>query len=260
MKSSACYRRVLAPAGLAGLVVLGGAALVVAQEAGAGAEALGGPGDTAAAAGAWSGGVWELFRQSFDLFTVLLVAGSVAMVWVAYLCAVDLRESRILPEESLSRLGELARQGNRRELASFVQSDDSFPSHALRAALEAEAHDAAAIRETAEIAASEQCARWFRRVEPLSLIGNLGPLVGLAGTVWGMILAFTELGATAGTAGPEDLAPGIAKALFHTLLGLMLAIPALGLFGLFRARVDRICNRGLRISGDLVERLIRAEP
>ena len=71
-------------------------------------------------------------------------------------------------------------------------------------------------------------------------------------------LLLTELGATAGAAGPEELAPGIAKALFHTLLGLMLAIPALGLFGFFRARVDRICNRGLRISGDLVERLIKA--
>lgn len=253
MEWTSWCRRVLVATGLAGLVVVAWPALAAAQEAG-------GPGGGVGAEGAGSGGVWELFRQSFDLFTVALVAGSVAMVWVAYLCAVDLRESRILPDESLSRLGELARQGNRRELASFVQSDDSFPSKVLRAALEAEAHDAAAIRETAEIAASEQCARWFRRVEPLSLIGNLGPLVGLAGTVWGMILAFTELGATAGAAGPEDLAPGIAKALFHTLLGLMLAIPALGLFGLFRSRVDRICNRGLRISGDLVERLIRAEP
>ena len=254
MDSSARCRRFSLLAGLAGgLGALGWAAVCVAQEAGrAGVGAAGG--------GAWSGGVWELFRQSFDLFTVLLVAGSVAMVWVAYLCALDLRESRILPEESLSRLGELARQGNRRELASFVQSDDSFPSHVLRAALEAEARDPAAIRETAEMAASEQCARWFRRVEPLGLIGNLAPLVGLAGTVWGMILAFTELGATAGAAGPEDLAPGIAKALFHTLLGLMLAIPALGLFGYFRGRVDRICNRGLRISGDLVERLIRMAP
>ena len=205
------------------------------------------------------GSVWDLFRQSFDLFTVLLVAGSVGVVWVSYLCALDLRERRILPESSLARLSELVRGGRRAELASFVSSDDSFPARVLKATLEAEAKGADAIRETAEIAASEQCARWFRRVEPLGLIGNLGPLIGLAGTVWGMILAFTELGATAGAAGPEELAPGIAKALFHTLLGLMLAIPALGLFGLFRARADRICNRGLRISGDLVERLIRTE-
>ncbi|MFG0283153.1 MAG: MotA/TolQ/ExbB proton channel family protein [Phycisphaerales bacterium JB039] len=205
------------------------------------------------------GSVWGLFRQSFDLFTVLLVAGSVGVVWVSYLCALDLRERRILPEASLARMSELVRGGRRAELVSFVSSDSSFPARVLQAALDAEAHDAESIRETAEIAASEQCARWFRRVEPLSLIGNLGPLIGLAGTVWGMILAFTELGATAGAAGPEELAPGIAKALFHTLLGLMLAIPALGLFGLFRARADRICNRGLRVSGDLVERLIRAE-
>jgi biopolymer transport protein ExbB len=205
------------------------------------------------------GSVWRLFQQSFDLFTVLLLAGSVGIVWVSYLCFLDLRARRILPAASVARLRELVIAGRRPELASFVAVDQSFPARVLKAALDAEAQDADAIRETAEIAASAQCARWFRRIEPLGLIGNLGPLVGLAGTVWGMILAFTELGATGGTAGPEELAPGIAKALFHTLLGLMLAIPALGMFGLFRARVDRICNDGLRISGDLVERLIRAQ-
>ena len=40
--------------------------------------------------------------------------------------------------------------------------------------------------------------------------------------VWGMILAFTSLGATAGQAGPAELSEGISKALFHTLLGLCL--------------------------------------
>ncbi|HRJ50737.1 MAG TPA: MotA/TolQ/ExbB proton channel family protein, partial [Phycisphaerales bacterium] len=89
----------------------------------------------------------------------------------------------------------------------------------------------------------------------LNVIGNLGPLVGLAGTVWGMILAFTSLGDSGGQAGPSDLSLGISKALFHTLLGLCLAIPCLFVFGLYRSIVDRICTRGTVLCGRVVEQL-----
>ena len=62
---------------------------------------------------------------------------------------------------------------------------------------------------------------------------------------WGMIIAFTSLGAADGQAGPADLSLGISKALFHTLLGLVLAIPCLLTFGIYRGIVDRICTRAM---------------
>jgi biopolymer transport protein ExbB len=97
-------------------------------------------------------------------------------------------------------------------------------------------------------------------IEPLNVIGNLGPLIGLAGTVWGMILAFNSLGETAGQAGPTDLSLGISKALFHTLLGLCLAIPCLLTFGLYRSVVDRHCTRGVAIASDVIDRLSEPRP
>jgi biopolymer transport protein ExbB len=203
-------------------------------------------------------GVWNLFLQSFDAFTVLLVIGSIAAGAFIFRAVVEIRSGTILPARQLRAIEELIRAGRIAELRSFVERDDTLVSIALRAAL---AHDGsrAAMREAAEMAASESVAAWFRRIEPLNIIGNLGPLVGLAGTVWGMIIAFTSLGAAGGNAGPADLSLGISKALFHTLLGLCLAIPCLITFGFYRNIIDRHCTRAMVLASELVEKLPSAE-
>ncbi len=71
-----------------------------------------------------------------------------------------------------------------------------------------------------------------------------------------MILAFQGLGMAGGEANPGVLSLGISKALFHTLLGLLLAIPCLAAYGVFRARVDAYCNEAMVIASSLVDRLI----
>ncbi len=77
-----------------------------------------------------------------------------------------------------------------------------------------------------ETAVGEQTADQFRKIEYLNIIGNLGPLLGLLGTVIGMIDAFLALNASGGNASPATLAFGISKALVHTMLGLLLAFHA----------------------------------
>ncbi len=202
-----------------------------------------------------SGDLWALFRQSFDIFTILLLAGSLAGVAAIFLCALEVRESNIAPPDLSARMQNMATAGRVDELRDAAQRDDSFVSRVVRAAMTSPAGDRTAVREAAELAASEESARWFRKIDMLNVIGNLGPLVGLAGTVWGMILAFTSLGASGGTAGPADLSMGISKALFHTLLGLCLAIPCLLAYSIFRARIDRLCTRGIVVASDIVEKL-----
>lgn len=199
--------------------------------------------------------LWGLFEQSLDFFTVLLVIGSVYAVGLIVRCVLEVRGGRVLPARSVVRAEELIEAERWRELRDFARQDGSMVGVTLRAALEHPGMDKAQMRDAAELAASEECARWFRKVEPLAVLGNLGPLLGLAGTVWGMIIAFTSLGATGGDAGPSELSAGIAKALFHTLLGLLLAIPCLTAHGFFKARVDRVCNRGLVVVGSMVDRL-----
>jgi len=206
------------------------------------------------------GGLWALFLQSFDVFTVLLLIGSVVGIALIFICLFEIREKAIVPRDTANRLKDLIRAGRWEDAREAVTDERNVLSGLVAAALDARtrAGGAQAVREAAELAASELSARWFARIDLLNIIGNLGPLVGLAGTVWGMILAFTSLGAAGGQAGPADLSLGISKALFHTLLGLVLAIPCLLAYGLFRARVDRLCTRAMVVGSELTEDIARS--
>ncbi len=197
----------------------------------------------------------DLFWQSRDLFTLLLVLGSVAAGAFIVRVVLEVRKGAVLPEDSQRTIRRLIQGGKTHELSSFVERDGSFVSRVVRAALRSVGGDRASMRDAAELAASAECAALFRKIEPLNILGNLGPLLGLAGTVWGMVIAFAALGQAGGQANPAVLSMGISKALFHTLLGLMLAVPALTVFGFYRSVVDKLCNRAMAISAELVELL-----
>ncbi len=209
-----------------------------------------------ALAQAESGGdLWRLFAQSFDVFTVLLVVGSMYASGVIVRCALDIRRTNILPSQQAERARRLVRQERWGELREFARTQSGYLGSVLGAAVAEASRGRDVMDDAAELAASTETASWFRRCEPLSLIGNLGPLVGLAGTVWGMILAFTSLGETGGQAGPAELSEGISKALFHTLLGLVLAIPCLLAFGYFRSKTDTLCTEAITETARLVGRI-----
>lgn len=197
----------------------------------------------------------KLFWESTDFFTILLVVGSLAGWTIIIICVIEIRRSNIAPAQSEQVVASLARSGRWGELRQFVTDDDAFVSRVVRAAINVPSDDKNAIREAGELAASEESSRWFRKLEPLNVIGNLGPLLGLAGTVWGMIIAFAALGQSGGQANPATLSLGISKALFHTLLGLLLAVPCLCVFGFYRTMVDRICTRAMVLSSEMVELL-----
>ncbi len=96
------------------------------------------------------------------------------------------------------------------------------------------------VEKAVEEALAEQSARLMRRIEYLSVIGNIAPMVGLLGTVTGMIIAFQQVAVSAGAAGAGDLAEGIYQALVTTVAGLIIAIPSLGAFAICRNRVDEL--------------------
>jgi len=202
----------------------------------------------------------DLFLQSFDFFTVLLLLCSLVAWSIIVICAIEVRKKNILPEEAEQVLRRLVKAGSWSELRTFVAQDDSFPSAVVRTCLSQATDDKDSIREAAELAASEETARWFRKIEPLNVLGNLGPLLGLAGTVWGMVIAFAALGQAGGQANPANISLGVSKALFHTLLGLLLALPALGVFGFYRGVVDKLCTRAMVVSWELVEGMLTHAP
>ena len=97
-----------------------------------------------------------------------------------------------------------------------------------------------AVEKGMEEALAEQSARLLRKIDYLSVIGNIAPMIGLLGTVFGMIFAFQEVANTQGAARAAELASGIYQALVTTVGGLLVAIPSLAAFAVLRNRIDAI--------------------
>ncbi len=197
--------------------------------------------------------VWALFRESFDFFSIVLVIGSLIAVMLIVRVVMDCRASVIAPKALPKRLRENLATQNIPEIERALSDNETVVGCAVQAAWRVRNRGHNAMREAAEIAASNACARWMRPLDMLRIIGELGPLIGLAGTVWGMILAFVRLGQAGGSAGPTDLSLGISKALFHTLLGLVLAVPCLLIYGIYRSMVEKHCNEAMADAGEIVD-------
>ncbi len=92
----------------------------------------------------------------------------------------------------------------------------------------------------------------LRKIQWLDLIGNVSPMLGLLGTVWGMINAFMEIKDAGGIPPADKLAGSIGIALVTTLLGLAVAIPSLTVFSIMRARIDQMSNEVVITAQDLI--------
>ena len=110
-----------------------------------------------------------------------------------------------------------------------------------------------------EDAAAEEAARLTRRAEYLSVIATVAPMLGLLGTVWGMMLAFSQFSAKANPQ-VSELAPGIFRALVTTLLGLGVAVPAVASFALLRNRIDELVAEAAGVAEHVFGELRRTAP
>ena len=97
------------------------------------------------------------------------------------------------------------------------------------------------------------------KISYLAIIGTLGPMIGLVGTIWGMIMSFQEIATAAGAQPrPEKVAEGISTALFITLEGVSLSVPAIFFFALFRNRIAQMSMEANRVADRVINSLISA--
>jgi biopolymer transport protein ExbB len=92
----------------------------------------------------------------------------------------------------------------------------------------------------------------LRPLEYLNVLGNIAPMLGLFGTVYGMIVAFQTLVEEGGSADPGKLAAGISTALVTTFWGLIVAMPALAAYALIRNKIDALTSEGILIAEELI--------
>lgn len=174
------------------------------------------------------------------IILVVLLSLSVLAAYLVFDQVMTLRRSEVLPEG----LGETVRQalltGRLAEADAACRREPSVLSVVLLSGLAEAEFGWREVEKAVEDALAEQSARMMRRIEYLSVIGNIAPMVGLLGTVTGMIFAFQQVAATRGAAGAGDLAEGIYQALVTTVGGLVVAIPALAAYAVSRNRVDTL--------------------
>jgi biopolymer transport protein ExbB len=99
-----------------------------------------------------------------------------------------------------------------------------------------------AVEKGAEDALEEEASKLYRKIEYLNVIGNIAPMLGLLGTVIGMIIAFQRLAESGGVAKPAELAEGLYLALITTVQGLIVALPALGLHSILAGRIAALVS------------------
>ena len=171
---------------------------------------------------------------------LLLFALSLTAAYLIFEHIMTVRRNDLMPEGLGDRVRDLLLAGRVDGADQACRDQPSFLSFVLLSGLAEYESGWSAVEKAMEDATAEQSARLFRRIEYLSVIGNIAPMVGLLGTVTGMIFAFQQVASTQGSAGAGDLAEGIYQALVTTVGGLIVAIPSLGAFAVFRNRVDQL--------------------
>lgn len=160
---------------------------------------------------------------------------------------ITIRKERMIPEEVMGDLEQLIAAGDLDAAIKLCQAPSNYclGTDVVLAGLErfqGSKFGFADYKAAVEEAGEDNTARLYRKTDALSVIGAIAPMLGLFGTVEGMMEAFNTLASSGGMAEPKDLAGSIGKALVTTWLGLIVAMPSMVAFSYFRNRIDSLVS------------------
>lgn len=181
----------------------------------------------------------------FDFFVVKggyiafgLIALSIVTISLTIEHCLSIRRATIVPAEATEQTHALILEKKYLEAIQFTADEPSMMGHVLHAGLLEASNGYIAMERALEETLDERSSRLFRKIEYIHIIGNVAPMIGLLGTVVGMILLFAEIHAADAFPGARIVADRIAIALITTFWGLAVSIPALSIYGLLRNRID----------------------
>ncbi len=194
--------------------------------------------------------------ESIDVFGSsllwLLLLLSMLSLGLMGMLALTNQRKNFMPDGVVNEVKKLMVAGKFREAVEITAADESFFSRCLNPALREASHGFSAVVRALEEASDEQATQRLRKVEYLNILAQVSPMIGLFGTVWGMILAFHAIVVAGGNADPVRLAGGIGTALTTTFWGLIIAIPALAAYALIRNRIDELATDATRAAEELL--------
>jgi len=203
--------------------------------------------------------LWNIMQKG-GLLMYPIALCSVVMVAFVFERFISLRRSRVIPKPFVTRVLAQIRDGqlDREQALALCEENGSPVAHVFAGAIRKWGRPAVEV-EQGVLDSGERATNSLRRyLRVLNTVYTLSPLLGLLGTVTGMIRAFNAVAVSDALGRPELLANGISEALLTTAAGLTVAIPALIFYLYFTSRVDQLIVEMDALGQDLVN-LISAE-
>jgi biopolymer transport protein ExbB len=197
----------------------------------------------------------HIMRSAGFFFGPVMLIVSIGLVALIVLLAMDLRMTVAIPPSFVDEFTDTVNKRRFREAYDLAKNDQSFLARVLTAGMGRLQYGIEDARETAFHSVDSVKATKEQLITYLATIGSLGPMLGLVGTVYGMIMSFMELSQPGRTPNPQKLADGISHALVITLLGIALAVPAIFCHAFFRNRLIRISMDTANVADDLLTQM-----
>jgi biopolymer transport protein ExbB len=182
--------------------------------------------------------MFEIFFKGGPVMWPIL-ACSIVAVAILLERLYSLRRSRILPQDRLVEIGSLLKRGRIKEALAICRNHPSPMTAIIMAGIVNHKRPRVEIREAIEDAGRHEVSTLRRYLPTLSAVVSVSPMLGLLGTVTGMIKVF-QVVEVQGAGEPAVLAGGIWEALLTTAAGLAVAIPALAIYHYLSTRADRL--------------------
>jgi len=183
----------------------------------------------------------------------LLIVASFVSLSLSLLFTMRYRRAAIMPPETRDDLESLLAEKKYKDAIAYAAEDESFLGKMASAALSEASNGYGAMERALEEKGDAETTKILRPIEILNVMGNIAPMMGLFGTVYGMIVAFQSLVDAGGSPDPVDLAAGISTALVTTFWGLIVAIPALAAYALVRNKIDALTTESMLVAEEIIK-------
>ena len=184
----------------------------------------------------------------------LIIVLSVVALALSLEAFFSLKREKLAPPELIDEVQALFDEGQYQEAMELCENEPTFFTRICGAGIAKIGHGYDVMEKAIEEMGDEESIRLHQKIGWLALIANVAPMMGLLGTVSGMVAAFNVIASSGGQASPADLAAGISVALLTTLFGLIVAIPVTGVFAYLRNNLVRSVIEVGAIIEDLFER------
>ena len=200
--------------------------------------------------------LWQVIKSGGEVMIVLAFLSIAALGLVIYYFLV-INQEKLLPDTFRNKMIFLIESKKYEEAKIVSQGASNLLSDVIITGLSLAGHEKAEIEEAVQDEGRRGIASLWQKLSYLADIAAVSPMVGLLGTVLGMIQAFNVIAFQTGAVKPILLASGISKAMVTTATGLMIAIPAMIFYSYFRGRIQGITSRFEHISTEFVQAIAK---